>query len=519
MAGPTDTEKLHELIEAQETLRAIRNGEVDAFVCETKGGYRIETLTGAEMPYRFLADAMREGALTVARDGTILYCNRRYAAMVGCDYTEIVGRNATQWLVLHTALDDALAAAQRGEVHLDATLRSVGGLIPASVTACALVTEGADTIYCLVVSDVSDRVVAEHLRVAQAKLSRQHAELAAIYDCLPYAVVVAEGDDRLGYQNPTARTLLSRHPELELHARAAGTAALASGGETSEITLRGHDRRESSFRLHAKLLLVEGRTPRAVVVIDDVSDEREAARARERQEQLRELFVGILGHDLRSPLAAIATSAALIRHAPDHERRTRAVEVIERSTHRMKRLVDDMLDLTVSRIGGGIPVETAPTNLADVVRSAIDELTTTRPDARFDIHVEGDTRGLWDAARLGQVATNLLTNAVEHGAAERPIRVRLEGREDARVVLAVQNEGPPIPAETLPTVFDPFRRGGERTPKRAQNAGLGLYIAERIVTAHGGTIAVGSTEGEGTTFTVTLPRQARTSTPASIPPP
>jgi signal transduction histidine kinase len=118
----------------------------------------------------------------------------------------------------------------------------------------------------------------------------------------------------------------------------------------------------------------------------------------------------------------------------------------------------------------------------------------------------GDTRGSWDQERLHQVMTNLLSNAVQHGAKNEPIRVRLGG-DDSGVELSVTNIGPPIAPETLAHIFEPFRRGSDHSSKRGRGVGLGLYISERIVSAHGGSIHVSSTT-EGTTFTLRLPRRA-----------
>jgi signal transduction histidine kinase len=118
----------------------------------------------------------------------------------------------------------------------------------------------------------------------------------------------------------------------------------------------------------------------------------------------------------------------------------------------------------------------------------------------------GDTRGFWDEERLDQVVTNLFTNAIKHGAPSEIVGVRLEGREKSYVVVEVSNRGTPIPPDLLPVIFDPFRRGEGRYDARSKGVGLGLYIAERILAAHGGTVSVRSSADDGTTFTVTLPR-------------
>ena len=137
---------------------------------------------------------------------------------------------------------------------------------------------------------------------------------------------------------------------------------------------------------------------------------------------------------------------------------------------------------------------------------AVDEVMAAHPGASIELEESGDLEGSWDCARLGQVMTNLLNNAVQHGSTKTPIKVTVEGR-DEDVVLRVHNRGPAIPEADLPEIFSPFKRLHSGEPAGASsNLGLGVYIVERVVTAHGGTIEVTSTDDDGTAFIVRLPR-------------
>lgn len=216
----------------------------------------------------------------------------------------------------------------------------------------------------------------------------------------------------------------------------------------------------------------------------------------------RNQFVGILSHDLRTPLGAITAGAALLARAAEHDQRqARVAARILNSAQRMERMIADLLDLTRTRLGGVIPLKAAHTNLQSVCEEVLLEVQASHPEAvvRFESH--GDLTGNWDADRLAQVVSNLVVNAIEHGGNTPVVLVASEAGE--RVRLTVHNEGEPIPSHAQATIFEPLVRGTSDGP---QNIGLGLFIARVIVVSHRGDISVNSTAESGTTFEVTLPR-------------
>lgn len=223
----------------------------------------------------------------------------------------------------------------------------------------------------------------------------------------------------------------------------------------------------------------------------------------------KEMFVAILGHDLRSPLSAIHTASQFMLEENELVERDAGLTIrILRSAARMTHMINDLLDFTRGRLGSGVPVARKQMDLGAATVYAVSEMEAAHPRARFEVDVDGDLKGKWDAARVSQLLANLLGNAVHHGLPDTPIKVRLRGRADD-VVIRVHNEGPAIPKEDLPTLFSPFKRLGSVTASddaSMSHLGLGLYIVEQIVTAHGGTIDVVSEEGNGTEFTVRLPR-------------
>ena len=241
-----------------------------------------------------------------------------------------------------------------------------------------------------------------------------------------------------------------------------------------------------------------------------------AAQLHERTETLRlnELFMAMLGHDLRGPLSAIAMASMVIEKKASEENLRQLAGRSVASTRSMSRMIEDMLDLARARIGGGISVRRVQGDLAPALRRVAEECGAAHPDRCVEWVDEGDCSGEWDADRLAQVAANLINNALRHGAATEPVRVRLDGGEPAQVTLTVRNAGGIAPA-MLPHLFDPFRGRGERST-RGEGLGIGLYIVRQIVDAHRGSVEAGSPDPGQTLFTVRLPRSARDS-PAPSP--
>lgn len=227
-------------------------------------------------------------------------------------------------------------------------------------------------------------------------------------------------------------------------------------------------------------------------------------------DESREMFIAILGHDLQTPVGAVITSSAFMLETGDlEEPHLTLTSRIASSSRRMQRMIADLLDLTRSRLGGGIPVEREWVSAEGVVRDVVSELTAVHEERRVDVDVDGDLRGRWDEERLAQVMANLVGNALEHGATDAPVSVSLNGLEE-EVTIAVHNRGEPIPPSMLSRIFDPMKRrqaSGGRGADMSSHLGLGLYIAERIIHAHGGSIDVASSASAGTTFTVHLPRE------------
>jgi signal transduction histidine kinase len=303
-----------------------------------------------------------------------------------------------------------------------------------------------------------------------------------------------------------------------------------SGAAETAAQAHGADRAESGFSVEQ--MVSEYRALRASVTrlwidtageltrkdLDDLVRFNEAidqalaestSRFSQDLDQSREMFLAMLGHDLRTPLGAIIGSAHIMVKTKDlPEIALKRAFLILNSGQRMNTLVSDLLDFTRSRLGQGIPIVRAEMDVARVCRQTVEEIAALHPQRVVNFEATGDVGGQWDGARVTQAFSNVISNAVQHGSEQTAIDVVIRGGAD-EVTVAVHNQGPVIPPDELGNVFNPlYRIAGDKPVAPRQNLGLGLYITERIVAAHGGTIGVESSEEAGTTFTIHLPKVA-----------
>jgi signal transduction histidine kinase len=268
--------------------------------------------------------------------------------------------------------------------------------------------------------------------------------------------------------------------------------------------------RLASFTLVSSFFaLLAARMRHARVVAEEArvraeAAERKATAIGAQQERL----VAVVGHDLRSPLNAItATADQLQRLGMASEQQSQGLSRIMKSARRMQSLIQDLLDFARARHGSGLPVQRRPARLGDICRVALEEVRTAQPNGSVLLAVEGDDEATLDPARVEQVVCNLVTNALQHGAPDAPVTVKVAG-DGVGVRLEVTNQGRPIPPDQVDDLFEPFRTGDATA-----SIGLGLFIVREVARAHGGAVSVRS-DSQQTTFTVALPRGSRGSAPA-----
>lgn len=327
-----------------------------------------------------------------------------------------------------------------------------------------------------------------------------------------------------------AKDLDTPQSQLEQSEKSKGKAPVESGKTAAER--HGADRAESGFT--TQQMVSEYRALRASVIrlwmktkdemtrpdVDELTRFNEAidqalaesvVRYTQDLEHSKEMFLAILGHDLRTPIGAVMMSSKfMIDMGELEEPHLTLTSRIASSATRMNLMVGELLDFTRSRLGGGIPITRAPMNMGKLSHDVVNELSAAYPTRAINVDARGSLSGNWDCARITQVLTNLIANAIEHGSPTAPVLVTVKGDDD-EVTIAVRNEGPQIPLAQLNGIFNPMKQRQAKTTSRATghagNLGLGLYIAERIVNAHKGRLEVESL-AQGTTFTVRLPRNA-----------
>jgi signal transduction histidine kinase len=225
----------------------------------------------------------------------------------------------------------------------------------------------------------------------------------------------------------------------------------------------------------------------------------------------RDQLMGILGHDLRNPLSAITALARVTmqRHDLPGDVRER-LEQMDRAAKRSLAMIESLLDFSESRWKGELPIRPVLAHPAEIAGRVIEELSIANPERVILLDLRGQQPFELDPVRIEQVLSNLVANALVHGEADSPIEVFVDVR-DSEALLAVTNRGPAIPADRATSLFQPFTHGDppRGDGDRPRGLGLGLYIVQQIVTAHGGTVSVESSAALGTRFTVRLPRRAR----------
>lgn len=222
----------------------------------------------------------------------------------------------------------------------------------------------------------------------------------------------------------------------------------------------------------------------------------------------QDIFLGVLGHDLRDPLNSIGAGAQFLTQVGDQDSRSvKLGSQMYTSVLRMNKMLDNLLNFTQSRIGGGLKISESYVDLAQISRDVVEEFRLSHPHRKIVNDIHGNCAGNWDAGRLSQTYQNLISNALQYGSAESSVVINTKDYGD-HVIFTVQNEGTPIPTQHQARIFDLIHRVPHVDVERniTKNLGLGLYIVREIVTAHHGSISVSSTEETGTTFKIQLPK-------------
>ena len=531
------------LAEAEETLRAIRSGEVDALVVAGTRGDQVFTLRGADHSYRVFLEAMHEGAATLDADGTLLYCNRRFAEIVATPLEDVIGGSIHRFvrtadrLALDAILREGLASsASQGELSL---LRG-GELVPVYLAASLLRLEEVEAV-CLVVTDLTEQKRNEQV-VASEKLAR------SIFEHASEAIVVCDTEERVLRASLSALRLCAGNPVGERFSTAFPLAgdgpeptavpfdAVCAGrvvrGIEASLSLANGEARRLQVSA-GPLLAADGGVLGCVLTLTDITARRRAElevdRARQEAEaanQAKDHFLATLSHELRTPLTPVLAVISGLQgdaRLPDDVRGHLAM--MRRNVELEARLIDDMLDLT--RIARGkLELRREVADLKAVIHHALQtangELVEKRQKLVLDL--APCDHAVWaDTPRLTQVFWNLFSNAVKFTPPEGTIAVRSRCEPGHGLTVEVTDTGIGIEPEVLEDIFDAFQQGAQTITRRFGGLGLGLAISKAIVELHGGNLTASSEgRGQGALFSVRLPTSnlvGRAAVPAGAAPP
>lgn len=365
------------------------------------------------------------------------------------------------------------------------------------------VPESNRAIKCLIVDDIAENLVAleallrqDGVQILQAQSGAEALELLLQHDDIALALLDVQMPEMNGFELAALIRGRTRSRHIPLIFVTAGTHNVDwqfQGYENGAVDFLYKPLQPHVLASKAEVFFTLHRQKQALA--------RELA---ERTEALRinDMFMAVLSHDLRTPLATVTAAAgALVRELPDGKPAAMAQRVLA-SARRMGGMVEDLLDVTRIRQHGGLSLRVAPMQMDDFCERAIAEIAEGHGRS-VELLTQGLLTGEWDSERLGQLLTNLLGNALRHGDAAQPVQLSLDGSNPAAVQMKISNGGC-IPAELLPVLFEPFR-GTNGGGGRREGLGLGLFIVQQIVQSHGGTIEVRSAD-DHTCFTVTLPR-------------
>ena len=490
---------------------------------------------GAENAERFrlLVESVKDYAIFILDlDGRVSTWNPGAERIKGYRAAEILGKHFSIFY------PPDVAATGKCELELEIAtrdgrfeeegwrLRKDGTRLWANVTLTALRDgQGRLVGFAKVTQDLTAR------RVAEEDTRRFRLLVESVKD---YAIFILDPTGRVSTWNAGAERIKGYRPH-EIIGRHFSTfyppedVAAGKCELELEVALRegrvedeGWRVRKDGSRFWCRVVITTLRDPDGGVlgfakVTQDLTERREAEENRRvlaaqtaallekaRIQEFQERFLAILGHDLRNPLAALDMGAGILRQQLTAPAALRVLDRMASSASRMTRMIEQILDLTRSRLTGGLDLRPQGMDIHATLTKIVDELRGAHPARGIELFSPHQV-GQWDPDRLEQVFLNLVGNAILHGDPSHPVTIRAEVTA-ASIVIAVHNHGSAIPSEAQATLFNPFRRGerDSRTSK-TEGLGLGLYISQEIVRGHGGDIAIESSDMQGTTFRVTLP--------------
>jgi two-component system, LuxR family, sensor kinase FixL len=528
------------LEEAEEILRAIRMGEVDALVVSGSDGDQIFTLKGATQPYRIFVESMSEGALTLTADGTVYYCNKRFSEIIRTPPEKIIGSSIYGFVAqddqekVRTILGLGAEQGSKGETGL---MTADGNLVPVHLSISPLLLDESIAA-CAVVTDLTEQKQHEQILAAE-KLSR------AILDQAAEAIIVCDKEGSILRASRMARELCGKNPirepfesvfPLQRNSADGGMSAEfnlsdALGGKLingAEVDFKREDGHVRDLLVNAGPLLSENEEVLGcIVVMNDITERRHAEEAvrrakdeleirvlertadLERRNQELQEFAFVASHDLQEPLRKIQTfgdllgtkSASLGAESQDY------IQRMQKAAASMQKLLESLL--AYSRVT--MKVEPfVETDLKRSVQGALSNLEVVITQNGALIKADDLPTIEADRSQMIQLFQNLLANALKFRRENEIPRVSIfshKTREKGKLEICVEDNGIGFDEKYLDKIFVPFQRLHGRGAY--EGVGMGLAICKKIVERHGGEITAKSEPGKGSAFIVTLPAKAK----------
>ncbi|MEP6769483.1 MAG: ATP-binding protein [Acidobacteriota bacterium] len=524
----TVSELIKRLEEAEETIRAIRDGEVDAFVMRGAEQERVFAVETADGPYRLLVERMQQAAVTLSTDGAVLYCNDRFAEMVNAASEQVFGRpfetfvqasDRLLWDALRRRADEN--GSSQGELAIDP---GEGRLVP---VYAALASFGKGIAgFSLMLTDLTEQKKLEAVVASEALSSsilEQAADAILVCDAEGLIVRASRAAEELCAGNPMLRGFDSLF-ELFVESRSLPgnnrretpssrrfSLAPVLAGETIrglEVGLRRPAGRVTLL-LRGAPLLSAGKTIGCVVTLTDIADRKRVEDALRDADQRKDEFLAVLGHELRNALGPIRNAVHLQKLARADERgAAQARTMIERQVGHMTRLIDDLMDVT--RIARGkVLLQRERTDLGALVQSIVADHRSGLEAAGIEVDLQVPSAPiavLGDSTRLSQVLGNVLQNAAKFTDGGGRVSVSVAEAPKGRVSISVRDTGIGMDPDSLTRVFDYFSQSERSLDRSRGGLGLGMALARGLVELHGGEMTASSDgPGRGSEFVIRLP--------------
>lgn len=510
--------------EARETLRAISSGEVDAFLVQTKDGEKIFTLKSAEHAYRVLVEAMNEGAATLLEDGTIIYCNNKFANLLHKSPNSICGEKIWDYIakrdaqLFETIFFQSLTRSAKGDLFLS---NSLGTLIDVHISLGAVDFSGTNAI-TMVVTDLTERKQNESL-IASENLTR------SILDQAAEAIIVCDSEGFITRANPETQRLIGYNPihlpfdkAFQLKTETGEYLPLSevkrNGRQTRGLAVSIAKQDKSITELSMSISHLESSTLGLwhVVTLTDVTpikrmEKLKAAKeAAESANMLKTAFLANMSHEIRTPLGAIVGFAELMQESElDKDVRSRYLEIISKSGKALTILIDDILDLSKIE-AGAMDMENVDLSVRELVSEMTSLFSHKTAIKGLNLLVEYaediPEKIKTDPLRLRQILINIIGNAVKFTqCGEIEIHVSMQSNEFNinQINFRIRDTGPGLTAEQQKRIFAAFTQGDESTTRIHGGTGLGLILSRRIARALGGDVVLESSEaGVGSVFCI-----------------